>query len=280
MSRWFGERRKRIQPVHLRSELAAAMRREKRELPYGDYAPNSYVISLNPDDFRKWAGLKWKAVEQLKHYLKDQIHKEGYRLEADLFIDIQESSEIESGKISVDVGFQDQKPKEETPLLLVPMLSHEDGFLDLGPAVHTNISQNMRGDLDDNEGTVIVGNDSSDRTPMLNKSRSPFALIKVLEGEDTGLAFHVDHLPIIVGRIGKGADIALHDTYRYISRQQLEISRQDDGSFQLTDLRRREDLQVYVNGEQAEPTLPLHSGDHIRLGTVRTAIAEMEFTVL
>lgn len=280
MFRWFRHpKRQRLHPVHLKGELVSVMRREKRELPHADYAPNYYQISLNPEDFQRWAGLKWKIIEQFRRYLEIEAHKEGYQLDADLFVDIQPASDLPIGRFRVEASFESVQSDEDAIPLWVPMLSHEDALWNPGEAAQKSSPPEGRPSPED-EGTVILRSTPTAPPPRLGTGRTPIALLKVVEGEDKGVSFYVDHVPITVGRIGKGADIALHDSRRYISRRQFEISRQADGEFQLTDLCCRDDLKVYVNGEQAEPTIPLYSGDRIRLGTARTSVAEMEFTVL
>lgn len=99
-------RRKKIQPIDLKKELAIAMREERRILPYGDYAPNHYVIFLNKEDASRWAALKSKAVEQLKTFLQEQIDKEGYQLEGDISIEIQVSEDLKPGDVSVEAGLE------------------------------------------------------------------------------------------------------------------------------------------------------------------------------
>lgn len=272
-------RHKRLHPVQLKGSLAAAMRRDKRELPHGDFAPNFYTISLSPEDFQRWAGLKWKVVEQFKRYLDVEIRDEQYRLEADLFVEIQPAPEIPIGEFMVEAAFRDPSPTKEPLPLLVPMLSHEDGIFEFSSG-HSPSTSPIMSEVDDDDGTVILKYESAEPASRLGNSQSPLALIKILEGEDKGVSFYVDEVPITIGRIGRGADISLRDANRFISRKQFEIIRHKDGSFHLTDLCCREDLRVYVNGEQAEPTIPLYSGDHIRLGTAKTAVTEMEFTVL
>jgi len=107
-------RRKKIQPVDLKKELTIAMREERRILPYGDYAPNHYVIFLNKEDARRWAALKDKAIEQLKTFLQEQIDKEGYQLEGDISIEIQESEDLQPGDVYVEAGLRVARPHRQT----------------------------------------------------------------------------------------------------------------------------------------------------------------------
>jgi len=295
-------RRKKIQPIDLKKKLATAMREERRILPYGDYAPNQYIIFLNKEDANRWSALRGKTVEQLKTFLQEQIDKEGYQLEGDISVEIRESEDVEPGDVSVEAGLeathayrQTKFPNEnwsveETGVdnKTVEILSQKYSDVNLSEGEQKEIPKSAEEPPQNDEELPLAAGDmdvepieaeeSEDMTFILTKME-PIAKLIVTKGEDAGKEFDISQMRVVVGRRGKQSDISLTDSSRYISRQQFEIV-YDEGIFILTDLQNRTDLFVFVNDNKAAPSMILNTKDKIRLGNGKVAIVEIEFVVM
>ena len=311
-------RSKKIQPIDLKKKLATAMRDERRILPYGDYAPNRYVVFLNREDASRWAALKSKAIEQLKTFLREQIDKEGYQLEGDISIEIQASEDLAPGGVSVEAGlevahtYQQSCPPDETRStrenindklssnppaeengvdnntieILTPGTTSRDVKL-IEPGQEERPKAENELPQDDEELPLVPADmavetaeaeDGEEMTFRLPRM-APIAKLIVTKGEDAGKEFALHQTRVVVGRRGKKADISLTDSSKYISRQQFEMV-YDEGIFILTDLQNRLDLHVCVNDNKAAPSIILNTKDKISLGNDKLTIVEMEFVVL
>lgn len=278
---------KKLQPVHLKKKLVSAMRDEKRELPYGNYAPNRYIIFLNPEDSKKWRGLKVKAITQLKKYLEEQIQKEEYELEGSVAIEIQESDEVNAGHVRIEAALVDEigeeAPEDDVEAeddveeeIIVP--EEEEPDISSGEEPLTEPSVDEEADI----GTIPLEEleESIGTIPLEEEEILP-GLIKlvVTAGESEGEEFLLPQKQVLVGRMGGDADIALVDNSRHISRRQFELVVQEEDKLLITDLPKREDVHVYVNEEQVDEG-SLKPGDKIRIGSAKTTLAEMEVVLV
>ncbi len=313
-------RRKKIQPVDLKKELTIAMREERRILPYGDYAPNHYVIFLNEEDARRWAALKNKAIEQLKTSLQEQIDKEGYQLEGDISIEIQASADLEPGGVYVEAGLRVTRPHRQTnlPDEIWPATKKINGKLPSNPlAEETGVESQTVEMLSPRTIGADVNLIEQDKKETPKSEKSPpedgeellsvFPDVELInepiEGEYLeDMTFFLPGMkPIAKLIVTKGEDAGREfdiccvrvvvgrsgkNADISLTDSSRCISRQqfeiayDEGTFILTDLQNRMDLHVFANEDKAAPSVILNTKDKIRLGNAKVTLVEMEFVVL
>ncbi|MCL1918177.1 MAG: DUF3662 domain-containing protein [Peptococcaceae bacterium] len=260
-----------IQPVEVARELLRAMQRNKQISVTNVYVPNVYRVTLNPEDYRAITNFGHTFLKELSRHIYEEGTKQGFTFLTPPFIELAEEKNVASGKIKLEVGFDDQAVASWQP-------EKFERFAEENYVEKTSVMAQERGSVSRERGSVSRERGSVSRERELasedkggnrregeEPSRNSHgnleidAYLEFVEGFHLGKIFHLDQDAIIVGR-QNACDLALQDDE--VSRQHLTVFREgmrwcieDLGSTNGT----------YVNGVHIDKYI-LKPGDRVRVG--------------
>ena len=237
----------RLHPAQLGELLEERMRAGRVGLAGGTYAPERYVLLLNPDDVRRFGALRPEVEQGLAEHLDGVRRLEGYALRAPLMVTMREDKEVAPGSVEVDASYVEE--------------------LTRGPSLRLDrAARTDRPELDAIDVTTRI-----DREAVLaaigraneGPSASAVAVLALLDGKDQeGELYGVESLPCTIGR-SPDCDITLTDLR--VSRLHARL-RRGVGGITVADLGSANGVRV--NGAPAEESI-LTDGDELTLGGPR-----------
>jgi hypothetical protein len=232
----------RIQPVEVAKELLRAMQRNKQISITNVYVPNVYKVSLNSEDYRTITNFGQTFLDELSHHIFEEGTQQGYTFLTPPSIQLLEDNNVNTGKLKLEVGFDDQAVANWTP--------DESAEFREEPSGNTSVLSKERGLNQSYEGSY--GRNSAGNLEI-------DAYLEFVEGPHIGKIFNLDQDVIILGR-QQTCDLTLRDDE--VSRQHINIIR-EGMRWCLEDLGSTNG--TYVNGVRIDRYI-LKPEDRVRVG--------------
>lgn len=223
-----------LQPLEIAAQLYQEMKEKKQISLTKVYAPNRYLVFVNPQDWAELAPLEAPLIKELTVYLVKKAKEKEFHLLGQPVINFEEKQELTRGRFEVEGHFTESLPSADA------QIEPEPEGVEEGPLERTQVFKGLTMD-------------------RLDEQR-PRAELVVLEGSDPGLTFRLQAHKMIIGRKTTN-DIYLDDVK--VSRQHAELSF-DGGSYYINDLDSLNGTFVN-NGKVAKKKL--EPGDRITLGS-------------
>lgn len=223
-----------LQPLEIAAQLYQEMKEKKQISLTKVYAPNRYLVFVNPQDWTELAPLEAPLLKELTAYLVKKAQEKEFHLIGQPVISFEGKQGLTPGRFEVEGHFTESLPEVNTEIKPEPHGVAED------PLERTQVFKGLTMDRPDEQ-----------------KLR---AELVVLEGSDPGLTFRLQAHKMIMGRRTTN-DIYLDDDK--VSRQHAEVTFAD-GAYYINDL---DSLNgTFVNdGKIAKKKL--EPGDKITLGS-------------
>lgn len=221
-----------IQPVEVGKKLVRAMEENVQISVTKTYAPNHYIVFLNPEDLKRMQSLAVSLSDELAQYITKRAEQQNITIAGVPTVEMREDTALPPGEMRTGIGFiqEPASPREQTPECAEP---------DQGTRVFEGL-----------EGVPDV--------PVKHKA-TPCAYLWVWEGIDTGKEWELGTGRMYIGR-RQTNEIALNDmnasrVHAYIVMEEGRHVVHDAKSLNGT----------YVNGERIIRKV-LYSGDRIKTG--------------
>ena len=223
-----------LQPLEIAAQLYQEMKEKKQISLTKVYAPNRYLVFVNPQDWAELAPLEAPLVKELTAYLVKKAKEKEFHLGGNPVISFEGKEGLIPGRFQVEGHFTESLPVADAQIEPEPQAAEE------GPLERTQVFKGLSMDGPDEQ--------------------RPRAEMVVLEGSDPGLTFRLQAHKMIIGRRTTN-DIYLDDDK--VSRQHAEVTLAG-GSYYISDLDSLNGTFVN-NGKVAKKKL--EPGDKITLGS-------------
>jgi len=219
--------RARLQPVQVAKRLIRAMESHQTISLAKTFAPNSYVVSLSPDDFAQFEPYRRSLERDLAETLLGAARERGFTLLAFPTIEIERDDDVARGDVRVSCALVDASGDEVEP-----------GSAELGRVAAGH--------------TMVLDRDAL----LRERPRAPRATLEV-PAERRRAVLTAE--PLAIGRDPEN-DLVLDD--RRVSRRHAEV-RLRLGRYTLYDLQSTNG--TFVNGRRVAEVV-LSDGDEIVIG--------------
>ncbi|CUH94217.1 hypothetical protein P22_0283 [Propionispora sp. 2/2-37] len=215
-----------LQPVEIAKHLLQKMDDERSISVDNIYVPNSYTIYLNPMDYERLKPYKDAICEELSGYITDGVRQKGYTIIGEPLITFDQDKQVAAGNFQITTQF-------------------------IEPLAQRGVNHSQQALSD----TRIFNKIS----PIIENKRALSAVLRVIEGIDTGKTVKLGKGRINLGR-REGNELALTDMN--MSRLHAYISFEEDCHV-LHDAKSLNG--TYVNGQRVSRKV-LQGGERIKMG--------------
>jgi len=240
-----------VQPVELAHKLAKEMGDHKTVGVSNVYVPNEFDIFLGEADYGHLSSLSESLKAELANYVTAFARREGWTLVAPPRLDLHRDDDLRVGELGIATRTVNS-PAEAPGAVFVPPASMPPPAAP--PAFVPPPAAAAPGPLLDH--TVLYQEQAAPAAaPPVARAAGPRASLRGRQGE-----WELREAVTVIGR-SRRCDIVLTDPN--VSRQHVEIRRQDDG-FMALDLGSTNGMRV--NRRDVKQAVLQH-GDRIELGT-------------
>ena len=225
-----------VQPVELAHKLAKEMGEHKTVGVSNVYVPNEFDVYLGKDDHDHLVSFEDSLKTELSNYVTAFARREGWTLVAPPRIELHCDEDLRVGEFGI--ATRTMSAPVEAPLAAVSVAPPPAAAVAPGPVI---------------EQTVLYQEPAAAAAPA--RTSSARAVLRGRQGDYT-----LGEAVTVIGR-SRRCDIVLTDPN--VSRQHVEIRRQDDG-FMLLDLGSTNGTRL--NRRDVKQVVLQH-GDRIELGT-------------
>lgn len=221
-----------IQPVEVGKKLVRAMEENLQISVTKTYAPNHYIVDLNPQDQNRLQSLAVSLTAELAQYVARRAAEQGVIIAGELVVELRENANLVVGELQIAVGFR---------------------------PISDNENEREQAQTEHHQGTqVFDGLKLGPDLPVRHKA-SPCAVLRVRSGIDLGRRWELGNNRMYIGR-RQTNEIALNDmnasrVHAYIAMEEGRHVLHDAKSLNGT----------YVNEERVLRKL-LCSGDCVKVG--------------
>lgn len=223
-----------VQPVEIGKKLVRAMEENLQISVTKTYAPNQYIVWLNPDDLKRMQMLEVSLTSELAQYIAKQAELQGVSIDGAPIVEMRGDGSLGFGGIKVEIGFA--------------QLS--------APAMQNESKQEHEGH---DQGTRVFEGVPIAQATLVKHKAIPCAILRVREGIDIGKQWELGNSRIYIGRRPTN-EIPLNDLNASRVHAYIVL---DDGHHVLHDAKSLNG--TYVNGERIARKI-LCTGDSIKVG--------------
>jgi hypothetical protein len=225
--------RSEVRPIEIARKLAREMDAHRTVSVSRTYVPNEYSVWLSPEDRERFEGVEHEVIDELGAYLLEHARRENLILSSQPLISFHTDERLALGEFGIQARLVRHEEEPE------PVPAEEE-----------------------HGSTMIYSTSARVRGPLADAPRArPARALLVVEGRRL-------LVPPGGGVIGRSRDceIVLEDTG--VSRHHAAIKPSGDG-WAIEDLGSTNGS--LLNGRDVHGEQPLHSGDHLQLGSTEIA---------